>query len=250
MVTGIQPQSQGRVISLAQDLARRNAERASAGLPALRVPVQTLPARSAPAPTRGVGHDRALFDGVTIDRPTEMVSTTITNLVERITGTRDDRSGKSISQVLLAGQQFVQAGLRHAAQGQGAIAAGSSFLGKVLPSLGIASGLMQVWKGWNELDSHEAGPLSILGSRTGRTGLLNVVAGALLFVPGVGTALAGAATRLVAAANEYDALSFLDAPARRVEEQGEATARRVHVLDRTPTDPYDRPQLSIRRAVR
>lgn len=227
-------------MSWAQELARINQEREAKGLPAFRLPEPTMPQSAGPAPTVGTGHDRALLDGVTLDRPTEIVSTALTNLVERITGTRDERSGKSLSQLLLAGQQIVQAGLRHAAQGQGIIATGSSILGKVLPTLGMASGVMQIWKGWNELESHEGGPLALLGSRTARTGILNVLAGALLFVPGVGSALAGAATRLVAAANEYDVFSFLDAPQRRVEEKGHDVARRVHLLDRTPTDPYDR----------
>lgn len=196
--------------------------------------------RAAPMATKGTGHDRALLDGVTLDRPTEMVSTTLTNVVERITGTRDERTGRALSQTLLAGYQFVQAGLHAAARGSGIVATGSSVLGKVLPTLGVASGVAQVWKGWNELESHDGGPLAILGSRTGRSGLLNVLAGALAFVPGVGTAIGGALTRMVAAANELDMFSFLDAPTRSVEEQGYAVARRVHLLDETPTDPYDR----------
>jgi hypothetical protein len=217
-----------------------------AGLPAFQLKPDNGPVREAPLATRGTGHDRALLDGVTFDRPTEMVSTTLTNFVERVTGTRDERSGRALSQTLLAGYQFVQAGLHAAARGSGVIATGSSVLGKVLPALGVASGAAQVWKGWNELESHDAGPLSILGSRTGRSGLLNVLAGALAFVPGVGTAIGGAVTRLVAAANELDAFSFLDAPTRSVEEQGYDVARRVHVLDETPLDPYDRTRRSDR----
>ena len=47
-------------------------------------------------------------------------------------------------------------------------------------------------------------------------------------------------TRLVAAANEMDVFSLLDAPTRSVEEQGAAVAQRVHPLDETPLNPYDR----------
>ena len=214
--------------------------RIDAGLPAFELPPDQGPQRAAPTPTGGVGHERDWTDGVTLDRPTEIVPTFLTNVVESITGSRDERSGRALSQVLLAGYQFIQAGLHHAARGQGIVATGSSVLGKLLPSLGVAAGAAQVWKGWNELESHDGGPLSILGSRTGRSGLLNVLAGALAFFPGVGTAVGGAVTRLAAAANEMDVFSFLDAPTRSIEEQGEAVARRVHVFDETPTDPYDR----------
>lgn len=195
---------------------------------------------AAPDATEGTGRDRDWFDGVTIERPAEMIPTFLTNVVESLTGTRDARTGRALTQVGLAGYQFIQAGLHHAAQGQGIIAAGSSVLGKVLPAIGVASGAAQVWRGWNELQSHEDGLLSILGSRTGRTGLLNVVAGALAFVPGFGTAIGGALTRLVAAANEMDMFSFLDAPTVSVESKGYDVAKRVHIFDRTPTDPYDR----------
>jgi hypothetical protein len=237
MVGGVQPTA-GNPFAWATTLTQRTQERVAAGLPAL--PAPSTPQGPAPTPTVGVGHERALLDGVTLDRPTEMVSTALTNLVERITGERDERSGKSLTQLLLAGYQLVQAGLRSAAQGSGVVAAGSSVLSKVLPVVGIATGAMQVWKGWNELDSHAGGPLALLGSRTARSGLLNVLAGALLFIPGVGTALAGAATRLVAAANELDAFRVLDAPTTRVEDKGEAVAKRVYLLDETPTDPFDR----------
>jgi hypothetical protein len=238
MVTGVQPMSKGDPFAWARELAQHAHDRVAAGLPAL--PPSSTPQGPAPTPTVGVGHDRALFDGVTLDRPFEMVPTALTNLVERVTGERDERSGKSLTQLLLAGQQLVQAGLRVAAEGSGVVAAGSSVLSKVLPTIGIASGAMQVWKGWNELESHDGGPLALLGSRTARSGMLNILAGALLFIPGVGTALAGAATRIVAAANELDAFKFLDAPTRRVEEKGEAIAKRVYVLDETPTNPFDR----------
>jgi hypothetical protein len=195
---------------------------------------------AAPAPTEGTGHDRDVLDGVTWNRPFEVMPTLLTNLVEKVTGERDDRMGRAISQVLLAGLNVVQAGLRSAAQGTGAVAVGSSVLGKVLPVIGIGSGVMQVWKGWNELQSHDGGPLSLIGSRTARTGMLQVLAGALMFIPGVGPLLGSAGMRMVAAANELDAFHSLDAPTRKVEEAGAHVARTVHVFDQTPTDPFDR----------
>ncbi|MCW2962017.1 MAG: hypothetical protein JWM90_2404 [Thermoleophilia bacterium] len=205
-----------------------------------RLPDPALPERAAPVATKGVGHDRALLDGLTLDRPLEIVPNFLTNLVERITGERDERSGKAMTQVLLAGQQLLQAGLRHVASGKGIIAAGSNVLGKVLPVLSIASGVAQVWQGWNELDSHEDGLFSIIHSRTGRTGVLQVIAGALLFIPGVGPALAGAATRFVSAANELDAFKALDWKSTPLEQQGAERARRIHWFDETPTVAYDR----------
>jgi hypothetical protein len=228
VVGGTQPTAQGSVSSWAQELVRRG------------VPASAAPQAPAPTPTVGVGHQRALLDGVTTDRPFEAVPTLLTNFVERVTGERDDRSGRSLTQLLLAGQQLVQAALRSASQGTGVVAAGSSVLKRVLPTISLASGAMQVWKGWNELESHDDGPFSVIHSRTARTGLLDILAGALLFVPGVGPALGGAATRIVAAANELDAFAFLDTPTRRVEDKGEEVARRVYPLDETPTDPFDR----------
>lgn len=214
--------------------------RVDAGLPAFDRKPDQGPVTPPPPASRGTGHDRAPLDGVTLDRPTDIVPTALTNVVERLTGTRDERDGRALMQVGLAGYQFVQAGLHHVAAGKGIVATGSSVLGKVLPTIGVVSGVAQVWRGWNELESHDGGPLAILGSRTGRSGLLNIVAGALAFVPGVGTAIGGAMTRLVAAANELDAFSFLDAPTQRVEDQGFRVAKRVHLLDETPLDPYDR----------
>ncbi len=198
------------------------------------------PAAAAPAATEGTGTNRDWLDGVTLDRPGEMASTFLTNVVESVTGTRDARVGRALTQVGLAGYQFIQAGLHYAAQGTGLLAAGSSVLGKVLPAIGVASGAAQVWQGWNELESHDGGVLSVIGSRTARSGLLNMAAGVLSFVPGFGTAIGGAVTRLVAAANEMDMFSFLDAPTRTVESQGTDVARTVHPLDETPTNPYDR----------
>ena len=246
MVGGTQAMSTTGVSAWAEALQARAHERRAAGLPAFELPEPTMREGAAPTPTAGIGLERAMLDGVTLDRPTDVIPTMLTNLVERVTGERDERWGRSISQVLLAGQQLAQAGLRSAAQGSGIIATGSSVLGKVLPTVSIVSGAMQVWKGWNELESHEGGPLALLGSRTARTGILNVLAGAMLFVPGVGSALSGAATRLVAAANELDMFVALDAPTRRVEEQGYAIARRVHFLDETPLDPYDRTRRTSR----
>lgn len=176
------------------------------------IPAPTRPQGPAPAPTVGFGHDRALLDGVSSDQPLDMIPAFFTNVVEKFTGSRDERSGKALGQILLAGTQLVQAGLRAASHGSGVVAAGSSILGKVLPIVSIGSGAIQIWKGWNELESHADGPLSIIHSRTGRTGLIQVLAGALLFLPGVGTALGGAALRLVAAANELDAFASLDQP--------------------------------------
>ncbi|MCW2921134.1 MAG: hypothetical protein JWL76_1008 [Thermoleophilia bacterium] len=214
--------------------------RVDAGLPAFDRKPDQGPAAPPPPATKGTGYDRALLDGVTLDRPTEIVPTALTNVDERVTGTRDDRDGRALMQVGLAGYQFVQAGLHHVAAGKGIVATGSSVLGKVLPTIGVVSGVAQVWRGWNELENHDGGPFAILGSRTARSGLLNIVAGALAFVPGVGTAIGGAVTRLAAAANELDAFSFLDAPTVRVEDKGLAVAKRVHLLDETPLDPYDR----------
>lgn len=193
-----------------------------------------------PPATQGTGYDRALLDGVTIDRPLSMVSTLLTNAAERMTGSRDERSGPALTQLLLAGQQFVQVGLRYAAQGNGIIATGSSLLGKVLPMVGIASGAWQIYKGWNELDNHDEGVMSLIHSKTARTGMMQVLAGGLLFVPGVGPALAGAVTRLAAAANEMDVFHSLDWSSTPLEQKDAALARKAHPLDRTPTNPYDR----------
>jgi hypothetical protein len=223
----------------AKDLVERTRTRVALGLPDLQLPPPSMPEGPAPTPTKGTGHDRAPLDGITLDRPIDAIPTFLTNLVERETGVRDERSGRAIGQVLLAGQQLVQAGLRSAAAGNGVVATGSSALGKVLPTIGIGAGMMQVWKGWNELQSHEDGVFSLIHSRTARTGMLQTLASALLFVPGVGSAIGGAVLRLGAAANEMDAFSSLDWQTLRVEDQGAKIARRVHVFDRTPTDAHD-----------
>lgn len=239
MVAGVQSGQAGGG-TLVSQLVDQSRERIAAGLPALTLPPPSMAPREAPVATRGVGHERALLDGVTLDRPFEMLPNFLTNIVERVSGERDDRAGKAFTQLLLAGQQLVQAGLRSAAKGTGAVAAGSSVLGKVLPIAAVASGAMQVRKGWIELGERANDPTDLIHSRSARTGALQVLAGALLFVPGVGPALAGAAMRVTAAANELDAFTRLDWPATRVEEQGEAIARRVHPLDETPTIAHDR----------
>jgi hypothetical protein len=202
-----------------------------------------------PAASAGTGHDRALLDGVTIDRPFEAIPTILTNVVEHITGTRDERTGRALSQVGSAASQFIQAGLRLAARGEGVIAAGSSLLGKILPLAGVAAGVAQVWKGWNELDSHADGLLSVIHSRTARTGLLDIAASAMLFIPGIGSAIGGAVLHLGAAANEMDMFHALDWSTQRVEAQGSAVAEKVHVLDATPTVTYDRDGVSAHHAV-
>lgn len=233
--TAMTPDVQGwaqRMVSAAHE----RASRAGSIVPAAPV----APTGPPPPATRGTGYDRALLDGVTLDRPLGIVSTLLTNVMERMTGSRDERSGPALTQLLLAGQQFVQVGLRYAAQGKGIIATGSSLLGKVLPMVGIASGAWQIYQGWNELDNHDEGLLSIIHSKTARTGMLQVLAGGLLFVPGVGPALAGAATRLAAAANEMDVFHSLDWSSTPLEAKDATLARRLHPLDATPTDPYDR----------
>ncbi|MCW2950370.1 MAG: hypothetical protein JWN41_1383 [Thermoleophilia bacterium] len=248
MVAGVQSTQRSGGVAWATDLAARVSRPAETNAPALDTRPETMSELPAPAPTRGTGHDRALLDGVTLDRPFEIVSTVLTNGVEHLTGTRDERSGRALTQVALAGQQMLQAGLRAAARGSGVIAAGSSVLGKVIPVVGVAAGVAQIWKGWNELDSHRDGILSLLHSRTARTGLLQTAASALLLVPGVGSAIGGAVLRLGAAANEMDMFHSLDWSTHRVEDQGRAVAERVHIFDATPTVAHDRDQVSARTA--
>ncbi len=205
--------------------------------PAVGMRPQTSATSDGPQPgDRNTG----LFDGVTLDRPLSAVPTFFSNVYERITGVDDPRVGRSLSQLLLAGERLVQAGLRHAAQGQGLLAKGSSVLGKVLPVFSMATGAMQVWKGWNELQSHDDGLLSIIHSKNGRTGLMQVAAGALLLVPGVGGALAGSVTRIAAAANEMDVFSSLDWPTKPVDQQDANVLRFLHPFDRTPRIASDR----------
>jgi hypothetical protein len=200
-----------------------------------------------PSPTAALANaaararvDRPLSDGVTIDRPMEIVPTFLTNVAERITGEHDPRVGKALTNVLLAGERLITAGLRSAGNGTGAVAAGSSLLSKALPLFSIATGAVQIWKGWNELQSHDDGVVSIIHSKTGRTGLLQVLAGVLLFVPGVGPVLGGALTRLATAANEMDMFSDLDWPSVPVEQTNEKLAQRLHPFDETPTIAHDR----------
>lgn len=197
----------------------------------------TVPAPpSDPATT---GANREIFDGVDLTRPFDILPHIFTNLTEHFTGQRDPRTGRALTQILYAGERFITAGLRSMSQGTGAIAAGSSILGKILPTLGIATGVMQIWRGWNELQSHDDGPFSIIHSKTGRTGLLQVLAGALLFVPGVGGALAGSLARIGSAANEMDTFKQFDWPTVPIESRGTTIARIAHPFDPTPTNALD-----------
>jgi hypothetical protein len=190
-----------------------------------------------------------LLDGVTLSRPLEAIQTVIDNAAADLTGHQDRRVGPAVSQLLLGGQQFVVAGLRALAKGRGVVAEGSSLLSKVLPTLGIASGAWEVWKGWNELQSHSQGPLSIIHSREGRTGLMDIAASSLMFVPGVGTALGAAILRLGASANEMDMFHKLDWAQVPIEARGSKDARIAHPLDSTPTTgAADDPQVSAQLA--
>jgi hypothetical protein len=144
--------------------------------------------------------------------PLDVVPDVLTNIVEQVTGDHDPRVGRALTQVLLAGERFARAGLRSAAQGKGLIATGSSALGTLLPFVSIGVGVSQVVRGWSELSPHQRDVAGIIQSKVMRTGMLQVLAGALLFVPGVGGALSGAGARLAAAANEMDWFDFLDAP--------------------------------------
>lgn len=203
----------------------------------------SMPIAPVYAPAQDV--ERSLLDGVTIDRPLEAVPTLLTNVVGNLTGRYDERYGRAGSQILLAGAGLLNAGLQSLSHGSGVIATGSSVVTKVLPTLSIGLGAMQVWKGWQELDSHDQGVLSLIHSRTARSGMLQVVAGALNFIPGVGSLVGSSVLRIAAAANELDAFDSLDWPTSPVEEQGHTTARIAHPLDRTPTDGSgDRPLTS------
>ncbi len=175
---------------------------------------QTALASAPQATSHASGHDRGIFDGLDDLNPLEMVPAVLSNVAERLTGEHDPRVGRAATQLLLASERLVEAGLRSMARGTGVIAKGSSVLGKVLPIVSMTLGAAQVWKGWNELPSHQDGVLSIIHSKTGRTGLMQVLAGALLFVPGVGGALSGSFARVVAAANEMDYFASLDWPQR------------------------------------
>jgi hypothetical protein len=185
-----------------------------------------------------VGHDRRLGYGVTIARPLSSVNTFLTNVWERTTGERDDRSGPASLQIALAGERLLRAGLRARALQNDAIGRGSSFLAKAVPVTGIAIGLTQVWKGWHELE-HKSSPLDVLGSKAARTGLLVTAASATWFVGGVGGALAGAVFRFAAAANELDAFARFDQPTVSIEQRGDRKARIAHPLDPTPTVRHD-----------
>ena len=223
--------------------------RVLAGLPmatAPRVPLPTGAPVTTVARVEATGgavagdKNRGLLDGVTLNRPLDVIPNFITNMYERSTGKRDPRVGLAGSHLLIAGERFVLAGLRHASEGEGLIAKGSSFLGKVLPMFNIGFGGFEMVKGWNELQSHDDGILGLIHSKEARSGLLQVLAGASMLVPGVGGAVAAGILMVGAAANDLDAFKFLDRPTIPVEDvQGSKLARVAHPFDRTPGNPYD-----------
>jgi hypothetical protein len=63
--------------------------------------------------------------------------------------------------------------------------------------------------------------------------MLQVLAGAMLFVPGVGPALGGAISRIGAAANEMDMFKSLDWATVPIEQRGTTVARIAHPFDKT-----------------
>jgi hypothetical protein len=169
--------------------------------------VATYPATAYPPAPAGPPD---LLDGVSIKQPLDMSSTVLNNAAERGLGYRDERIGHAASQLLLAGVQVVQAGARYMARGNGVVATGSSVLGKVLPTLSMGAGAYQVYQGWKEIEAKGGNVTDLIHSREARTGMLQTAAGALLFIPGIGTAVGGAGLHLLAAANEMDMFSFLD----------------------------------------
>jgi hypothetical protein len=178
-----------------------------------------------------------------------MFPTLMGNIYTHFTGKEDPRMGKALTEVVLAGERLVTGGLRGIGNGSGAIAASSGILGRALPALGMGLSALDIWKGWHELKSHEGGPLSLLGSKTARSGLLGMVASATLFVPGVGPMVAGIGSRLLAAANELDAFSFLDKPTNDpIDERDPRKAKLLHPFDRTPTVSTDRDPSRVRDA--
>jgi len=176
---------------------------------------------------------------MSLARPLEAVPAFLTNVIARVTGERDDRYGRAATQALLTGERLISAGLREAAKRDGVVGTSTSALRTILPVAGIGLGASQLWKGWNELE-HKDSPLDLVHNRTARSGALQIAAGTLWFVPGVGGALAGAGMRAAAAANELDAFDHLDHPSTSVERRGVAVARSVHPLDPTPLNPDDR----------
>lgn len=190
-----------------------------------------------------------ILEGITIDRPLEMFPTLMGNIYTHFTGKEDPRMGKALTEVALAGERLVTGSLRGIGNGTGAIAAGSGILGRALPTLGIGLSALDVWKGWHELKSHEGGPLSLLGSKTARSGLLGMFASASLFVPGAGPMISGIGARLLAAANELDAFSFLDKPTTEpLDERDPNKAKLLHPFDSTPTVSTDRDPSRVRDA--
>ena len=209
-------------------------------LPHLATGAPQAAATAAPAPTsESDDSDGGLTRGLSWSRPLDAIPTLITNVAEDLTGERDERIGRAGASVLLAGERLLRAGMRALGHGTGAVAAGSNLLRTVLPIAGMGYGAVQVWEGWKELQSHEDGPLSIIHSKRGRTGLMSMAASAMWFVPGVGGALAGAALRLGTAANEMDVFKSMDWQTVEVESSDPRAARIVHPFDPTPANPYD-----------
>lgn len=207
---------------------------------------QLLRTSTAPSTLQpGERESDSIFDGVTLTRPFEAVPTILTNVIENLTGVHDPRYGLATANVIMAGERLLTAHLKRVGQGSGVIATGSSVLGKILPLVSIGAGAMQVWQGWNELQSHDEGVLSVIHSKKARSGLLQIASGALLFVPGIGAILGGAATRLAVAANEMDVFKSLDWPTAPI--ASTTMARVLHPLDRTPHNPQDHPGPVVRR---
>src|SRR5690606_3414221 len=81
-VTGtVQPMTQPGVRSWASAYVDDVRARIDAGLPAFDRKPDQGPWTPPPPATRGAGHDRAPLDGITLDRPTDIVPTTLTNIV-------------------------------------------------------------------------------------------------------------------------------------------------------------------------
>lgn len=183
-------------------------------LGATPAPAPTAAATDAAAGAAGtsttIKEHRSLFEGLSNGSPFDLIPNFFTNLVGNITGNYDDRYGQAGAHILQAGERIINSGLRHVAQGEGVIATGSGLLSKVIPIINFAMGSFQVWKGWNELKDHTGGPMALLHSKTARGGLLGLAAGATLFIPGVGGAIAGAALLATMAANDLDAFHGID----------------------------------------
>jgi hypothetical protein len=250
MVGGVQAASVGAAPVLTRAPAYAPA-RVSAPVPAatvtagqfagLRTRLEPQPAAAqVPAPpVDPATGERGLFDGVTLSRPFEVFSTIATNAVEIATGVRDERYGKAVTHGALAAERGVVSLLRYVAAGRGVVAASSGVLGHVLPLVNIANGVLDIVTGWKSLASHDGGPLAILHSKVGREGVLGVLAGASLLIPGWGGMLASAVFAATSVANDLDAFDGLDEPSSAQQVVDATTARIAHPLDRTPTVAYD-----------